>query len=205
MLYNIIVGGTTYMLRAILHNKNISLYQLEKTSHISHATLNDIYNEKSNINNCSIVVMAKLASALSMDIDELYKTLIYEDLSLFAFDDDFDLFKSNTLQQLKRMGSDSFIDDLIENSTIDKYYQEEDYLKALYLLSLVDYLTALKGLPLLKQFDYLRDYRLDKIYISKSLFLLLETRHITTTKFFKKCIKEFIEHNIVEAEIDDVI
>ena len=193
------------MLRAILHNKNISLYQLEKVSNISHATLNDIYNEKSNINNCSIAVIAKLAAALNMEIEDLYKTLIYEDLSLFTYDEDFDLFKSNTLQQLKRMGEDAFIDSIVSENTIDRYYDEQDFLKALYLLSLLDYLTTLKGLKPLTQYDYLRDYKLNKIYLSKSLFLLLESKHITATIFFKECIREFIDHNIVEAHIDEVI
>ena len=98
------------MLRAILDSKNISLYQLEKTSNISHATLNDIYNERPNINNCSILVISKIAESLNMQIDDLYKKLTYNDLSLFAYNETFDLFKSNTLQQLKRIGEEDYID-----------------------------------------------------------------------------------------------
>ena len=97
------------MLRAILSNHNISLYQLEKISHISHATLNDIYNERSNINNCSVLVMSKIAASLNMDIDSLYKKLAYDDLSLFTYSEDFDLFKSSTLQRLKNEGEETFL------------------------------------------------------------------------------------------------
>ena len=108
-MYNKIVGEATYMLRSVLNDKNISLYQLEKASHISHATLNDIYNERSNIDNCSILVMSKIAASLNMDIDDLYKKLTYRDLSLFTYNEDFDLFKSDTLQRLKREKEEDFI------------------------------------------------------------------------------------------------
>ena len=61
------------MLRVILKEKNISLYSLEKKSDISHSTLSDIYNEKINIDKCSILTMKKIASSLKMSIEETYK------------------------------------------------------------------------------------------------------------------------------------
>ena len=80
------------MLKAILNERNMSLYKLEKSSLVSHATLNDIYNEKININNCTISVMSKLANALNLEIEDLYRMLTYDDISLFAYNEDFDLF-----------------------------------------------------------------------------------------------------------------
>ena len=193
------------MLRAILESKNISLYQLEKTSNISHATLNDIYNERPNINNCSILVISKIAESLNMQIDDLYKKLTYNDLSLFAYNETFDLFKSNTLQQLKRIGEEDYIDQIVKNNTIDEHYKNSDYLKSLYLLSLVDYSYTKRHIPLLKKYDELRSKKLDKVYVQKSIYLLLLTKVKAVTTIYKECIKEFLEHNIVEANIDDII
>ena len=193
------------MLRSVLNDKNISLYQLEKASHISHATLNDIYNERSNIDNCSILVMSKIAASLNMDIDDLYKKLTYRDLSLFTYNEDFDLFKSDTLQRLKREKEEDFIKRMAATDVINNYYQHNKYKEALYLLALLDYLSKKNSLPLLKQYDYLRDYKLDKVYVSKSLYLLLAYRSTTVTSIYKECIKEFLKYNIVEAEIDNVI
>lgn len=193
------------MLKAILNYKKISLYQLEKTSHISHATLNDIYNEKSNIYNCSISIMSKIATALGMSIDELFEKLTYNDLSLFKYSDDFDLFKSNTLQRLKKEKKDSFVKNIISTNAIDIYHQKQEYSKALYLLSLIDYLSTKNKEPYLSKYDYLRNFKLNKLYVSKSIYLLLKTKHITVTNLFKDCPKDFLKHNIVEAEIDDVI
>ena len=193
------------MLRAILSNQNISLYQLEKISHISHATLNDIYNEKSNIDNCSVLVMSKLASSLNMDIDSLYKKLVYDDLSLFTYSEDFDLFKSSTLQRLKSEGEEKFLKRVVDTQLIDEYYSYENYLEAFYLLSLVDYLYSKNKKPLLKQYDVIRSLKLTYIYVPKSIYLLLMSKRITVTQIYKESIKEFLSHNIVEAHIDDVI
>lgn len=193
------------MLRAILSFKNISLYHLEKTSQISHATLNDIYNERSNIDNCSISTISNIARSLNMEIDDLYKKLIYNDLSLFAYSDQFDLFKSNTLQRMKRMGEDAFVNHLIESDAIGVYHRTNNDIVALYLLSLLDYLLSKSNKPTLEKYNDLRKKKLDKIYISKSIYLLLKTKHITITSIYKECIKEFLNHNIIEANVYDVI
>ena len=192
------------MLRAILNSKNMSLYELEKASCISHATLNDIYNERSNINNCTISIMSKLADALKMNIDELYKTLNYDNLSLFAYNSDFDLFKSDTLQRLKKTDESSFITSVIESKEIENYFFRKKYLEALYLLSLVDYLCAKNSIPRLNQYDIFREYKFEKIYVSKSIYILLTSKQIKVTDIYKAAIKEFLKHNIVEAEIDKV-
>lgn len=192
------------MLRAILNRKNMSLYELEKISSISHATLNDIYNERSNINNCTISIMSKLADALKMNIDELYKTLNYDNLSLFAYNSDFDLFKSDTLQRLKKTDESSFITRVIESKEIENYFFEKKYLESLYLLSLVDYLSNKNSIPLPKKYEQIRSYKCEKIYVSKSIYLLLNLKQIKVTDIYKTAIKEFLKHNIVEAEIDKV-
>ena len=192
------------MLRVLLDSKSVSLYQLEKTSHISHATLNDIYNERSNIDNCSIAVISRIANALNISIDQAYKILTYNDLSLIAYNEQFDLFKSHTLQQLKNIGEASFIETILKDDLINSYFKNKKPLEALYLLSLLDYIMKKNGNPLLKEYDVLRDYKLDKLYVSESVYLLLAMRIITITSVYKESIAEFLKRNIVEANIYDV-
>ena len=192
------------MLRAILHNKNMSLYELEKASSISHATLNDIYNERSNINNCTISIMSKLADALKINIDELYKTLNYDNLSLFAYNSDFDLFKSDTLQRLKATDEIMFVTKTIESNSINDYFFSKKCAESLYLLSLIDYLSKKNNIPLCKKYDRIREYKCEKIYVSKSIYLLLTMKQTKVTDIFKSAIKEFMKHNIIESEIDEV-
>lgn len=193
------------MLRAILNSKNMSLYELEKASSISHATLNDIYNERSNINYCTISIMSKLADALKINIDELYRTLNYDNLSLFAYNSDFDLFKSDTLQRLKKTDESSFITSVIESKEIENYFFKKKYLESLYLLSLVDYLSNKNSILLPQKYEQIKSYKCEKIYVSKSIYLLLKLKQIKVTDIYKTAIKEFLKHNIVEAEIDKVV
>lgn len=192
------------MLRVILNDKNKSLYQLEKTSHISHATLNDIYNEKYNIDKCSISLISKMADALDMSIDSLYKCLSYNDLSLITYNEDFDLFKSNTLQRLKATNEKEFINNLVDNNTVESLFDKKDYLKSLYLVSLIDYLSKNNNEELLERYNEIRKTKLDRLYVPKSVYLLLATKTIKITKIFKESITTFLDHNIVEAEIDNV-
>ena len=192
------------MLRVLLDSKNVSLYQLEKTSHISHATLNDIYNERSNIDNCSIAVISRIANALNISIDQAYKILTYNDLSLIAYNEQFDLFKSHTLQQLKNIGEASFIETILKDDLINSYFRNKKPLEALYLLSLLDYIMKKNGNPLLKEYDVLRDYKLDKLYVSKSVYLLLAMKLVTITKIFKESLNVFWKRNIVEGEINSI-
>ncbi|MBR5997080.1 MAG: helix-turn-helix transcriptional regulator [Bacilli bacterium] len=182
----------------------MSLYELEKTSSISHATLNDIYNERSNINNCTISIMSKLADALKINIDELYKTLNYDNLSLFAYNSDFDLFKSDTLQRLKATDEIMFVTKTIESNAINDYYFQKKYAKSLYLLSLIDYLSKKNNIPLRNEYDRIRECKCEKIYVSKSIYLLLSMKQAKVTDIFKSAIKEFMKHNIIESEIDKV-
>ena len=191
------------MLRAILNEKNQSLYQLEKTSHVSHATLNDIYNERCNIDNCSISVLSKIAEALNMTVDSLYRYLSYKDLSFIKYDEDFDLFKCSTLHQLKKTDTKQFIDNIVNGKTIENLFSEKEYAEALYLLSLIDYLSIKNNMELEEKYEYIRKTKLNKLLVPKSIFLLLSTKTIKISEVFRESIKTFLDHNIVEAEIDN--
>ena len=69
------------MLRAILSEKKISMYKLEKSSNLSHSTLSDLVNEKTKPENCSSSLLKDISKALNMSMDDLYDKLTYDDLS----------------------------------------------------------------------------------------------------------------------------
>lgn len=192
------------MLRAILQQKNMTLYQLEKSSHLPHATLSDLYNEKTNAEKCSSSFLHSLAQYLNMSMDELYEKLTYKDLSCFDFDKQFDLFKSSLCQELKYLGYEKFLSKYLNNDDVIIYCKSKKMKESLYLLSLIDYLCEKHHLPLVKEYDEIRQYRLSKIYVPESIYLLMQYRQITVTKIHKESIPAFLEHNIVEAEIENV-
>lgn len=192
------------MLRAILQQKNMTLYQLEKSSHLPHATLSDLFNEKTNAEKCSSNFLHSLAKFLDMSMDELYEKLTYQDLTCFDFDKQFDLFKSSICQELKNIGYKKFLFKYLNTQNVWTYYQMKMMKECLYLLSLIDYLCESHDLPLVKEYDEIRQYKLSQTIVPESIYLLLKTKQIKVTDIFKKAIMTFLRHNIIESEIENV-
>lgn len=192
------------MLRLILSEKHMSLYKLEKESHISHATLSDLYNEKYSINNCHIQLFYQLSKVLDMSIEELYESLSYKNMKYISFNKNFDVFKSSVCQELKSLKDKNFLIKYLSSDIIKQYFLSKDYLKAIYLVSIIDYLCKRNDLPLVNQFNDIRKLKLDKLYVPESLFLLLKSNQITISQVVKESNDIFLKHNIVESEIDNV-
>ena len=192
------------MLKVLLEEKNVSMYKLEQKSKISHATMSDLCNEKTKAENCSSSLIHSIASALDMSMDELYMILTYQDLSLLAFNDSFDLFKSNICHELKDLDYLSFLKKYLSNNYVLELFKENKLPEALYLLSLIDYLCIKNNLPVPVEYQDVRNKKLDKLYVSKSNYLLLKSRLIKITDLFKESMDIFLSHNILEAEIENV-
>lgn len=192
------------MLRLILKQKNMSLYKLEKSSMVSHATLSDLYNEKTNVDKCSCSLLYSLSKALDIDMDTLYQQLTYQDLSYLSYSESFDLYKSHLCHELKYEGYEAFLNKYVSTDEINTLYKRKKIPEAIYLLSLIDYLCRLHNLSIKKEYQSLREIRLDKLYVSKGLYLLIKTKSIKISDIYKESIDEFLSHNIVEADIDDV-
>lgn len=192
------------MLKLLLNLNDVSLYRLEKDSHLSHATLNDLYNEKTNVEKCSSVLLHDIATSLKMSMDHLYSILSYDDLSLISYNSSFDLFKSNVCHELKELDYKDFLKKHLNNKTVKKYFDNDNKLEALYILSLIDYLCLSHNLPLIKEYDEIRQYKMNKLYVSESIYLLLRTKRIKLSSLYKEAIPSFMNHNIMEANIYDV-
>ena len=182
----------------------MSVYKLEKASNVSHATLNDLYNERTNVEKCSSSLIHGIAKVLNISMDKLYAILSYNDLSLIAYNDSFDLFKSNVCHELSDLDYKAFLKKHLSNNTVEKYYKENKVLESLYLLSMIDYLCQSHNIPLVKQYNYLRECKLDKLYVPKSIYLLLKSKSAKISELYNNSINEFINHNIMEANIYDI-
>jgi len=192
------------MLRALLIEKQMTLYQLEKLSHVSHATLNDLYNERTNIQNCSASLVHNISSAMKISMDRLYAVLSYQDLSPLTFDDQFDLFKSNVCHELAALGDIEFIKNHLSNNSVQHFYDTERYPESLYLLSMLDYLCKKHSLPIPTEYHEIRKQRLKRLFVSKSVYLLLKTKVIKISELFRESIKDFLDHNILESDFYNV-
>lgn len=180
----------------LLQKKNISAYQLSKNSSVPYSTISDILHKRTNWLDCTVLTVKKIAEALEIPIEEL----ISEDKF------DFDLFRSEICQYVKRVNDLNFIKETLSNDNIRKHYKARHYQQAFYLLAMVDYLSRLHNLPLCKDYDDIRKKKLSKTVYPKSL--LLESKITNNKKLLvkakKRAIPEFMNFNIVENEIRDV-
>lgn len=192
------------MLKLLLNEKNMSVYKLEKSSNVCHATLNDLYNEKTNIEKCSSSLLYSISKSLNMSMDKLYSILSYKDLSLLSFSESFDLFKSNVCHELVDLDYKMFLKKHLANNSVEKYYKEKKYLESLYLLSMIDYLCITHNLPIVKEYSEIREHKMEKLYVSKSVYLLLKNKITKITDLYSESIDTFMQHNIMEANIYDV-
>lgn len=82
------------MLKDYLKNRDISIYALSKDTNIAYSTLNDLCNNKTNVDNCSIGVFIKISNYLNISIEELY--------SYCLIDEYYEKYKSNIYIKRKK-------------------------------------------------------------------------------------------------------
>ncbi len=107
-------------------------------------------------------------------------------------------------QRLKSTDETSFINQLNSSDDINIFFKNKEYAKSLYLLSLLDYLSINNNIDINHSYDEMRNLKLSKLYVSKSIYLLLLMKVIKISDVFKDSIDVFLSHNILEGDIDDV-
>jgi hypothetical protein len=119
----------------------------------------------------------------------------------------FETFKSNICHLVKDMGDLDFLIDTLELGRIRELWNRKWYAESLYLLAMTDYLSRENGLPYCADYDDLRRAKLTEIiYPAGVLTLCAATGGDAWKKRSRaEAIPEFLRHNIVEAEIRNVL
>ncbi len=154
-------------------------------SDIPYATLYPIIKGKVDIGTCSYFTVAKLARFLGYRPDEI----VYEK-------EDFQIFRNNLHHRI-RQNELSVILETIESDDVATYMRHEDYLKALYLVATVDYLSKKNDIPLCDKYDSVRKVRLEQPYYVGDSELLDAPR--------ENCLDEYLRYNIYEQNLYDAI
>jgi len=180
-----------------LVKKDISSYRLAKEANIPYSTIFDILHHKCDLLDCSARTVMKIAKVLKVKMEDLLE----EEKHM-----DFELFKSQICHNLKRMGATDFLIDVYKTKEIDYYFKKKWYPESFYLLAMADYLSRKNNLPLVKEYDKMRKLTLDEtIYPTSVLALYLTHKDKKVLdKAKKEAIPEFLNFNIVEADIDNV-
>ena len=182
----------------LLEKKNITGYALSKNTGIPYTTINDLINGKTVIQNISLKHAIAISKCLDVGINELAKL----DNPTFI---EFRYFRNNVLNELKRKGYSSFIDETLRKKEIDYFYKNDGKEYAFYLLALVDYLSKLNNQPIYdKRYNEIRKQKLDKPFFVGSDLIKYKSIEEAEKDLQIKVIPEFKKYNIIEEDVFNV-
>ena len=184
---------------------NFTKYRLAVQAGIPHATLSDICSGKTRIEKCSAETIYRIAKVLDVSMESLIAPAVRsmeEERRRPAFD----IFKSNTCHRVKDMGDIPFIIQLLKTNQIRELYEKKWYPEALYLLAMLDYLSRENNVPICKNYNDIRNSKLQRPIYPSSVIILCKTMKSDAPK--EECIRmaipEFLRFNIVESEVRNV-
>lgn len=183
------------VINELLYKKNWSKLELSKQSSIPYSTIEDIFSKKTKIENLTLNNSIKLAKAFNIDVLDV--------LNLQNRTDE-DVFRSAVCHDLANLGDYNFIQKTIQSNEINKLYKYRLFFESLYLLSMLDYVCTRNNIPIVKEYEKIRNQKLDQISYPKSILHLM-TNKKDLQKEFNNSIPEFKKHNIAEREVDNVI
>lgn len=189
----------------LLKEKQLSVYQCAKESHVPYTTLSDIVKGKTRIEKCTAETIYKLASTLHLSMEELLTECFKEDENAPNLRD-FEIYKSNICHLVKDKGDIDFIIDTLKENQIRTYWERQWYRESFYLLAMVDYLSRENGLPLCNDYEDIRNCTLPEPLYPWDIVLAAKLDGSLDMK--KQCLKEaipeFLRFNIIESEIRNV-
>lgn len=198
--YTLYKGSDRVTINELMKEKNITKYRLSKNSGIPYTTINDICNGKALLEKCTAETIYRIAKTLGVTMEDLLEPYISEQI-------DFELYKSNVCHRVKELGDVDFIIETLEKNDIRTFYRRKRYAESFYLLAMLDYLSRVNDVPLCTEYDDLRQCKLrDPLYPTGILTASAVNKDESIKEQAKlEAIPEFMQFNIVENEVRDVI
>lgn len=187
------------MLKSILKQKNMSIYQCAKLSGIPYTTLSEVIRGKTRLEKCTAEVVYKLSKILDISMEDL----ISDSVEVRC---DFEIFKSNICHRVKDEGDLDFIISVLESDDIHRYWSKKWYPEAFYLLAMIDYLSRENNVPLCNKYDDIRSGSLKSTLYPKDVLMAakLSSKLDRREECKREAIPEFMRFNIVEGGIRNV-
>jgi len=182
-----------------LKEKELSIYECSKRSDIPYTTLSELVRNKTRLAKASVETVYRLSRTLNCSIEDLYE----ESNNKF---DDFELFKSNVCHELKFLGDNEFIIRHLTKDDISSFWKRGQYLEALYLLAMVDYISRINEIPIAHYYDDIRSCKMKEMIFPRDVIITNEILCDSNAKekAIKEAIPEFLKFNIIEGDIRNV-
>lgn len=177
-------------------------YRLSKQSGVPLTTVNDLVTRKTDPYKLTLQTSFKLASALQISLDELYREISEADLN-----SSYDVLRSDICHALKDRGDLDFLEEILGSKKIENLYAHRSYIHCYYLLGMVDYLCRIHDLPLSSDYDEIRQRKLHRMVYPSSMLLLknLDEKSPELLELEKQAIPEFARFNIYEGNVRNVV
>lgn len=172
-------------LKEYLKENNMTIRHLSQITGIPYTTLYDIVNDRVALEDCQYKTLRKIADCVNTSVDEL----VYHK-------EEFQTFRNKLHHRIARTDELELLVEVIEQQEIDYYYRHNDVVKALYMLSLIDYISKKNELPLCVEYSTLRKKKLAEPYY---------VGDATGWRDNSVCIDEFVAHNIYEGDLYDAV
>lgn len=190
---------------SLLRERQLSVYQCAKESHIPYTTLSDITKGKTRIEKCTAETIYKLAKTLHVTMEVLLEESFGEDENVLV-PEDFEIYKSNICHLVKDMGDLDFIIDTLQENKIRIYWEHKCYRECFYLLAMLDYLSRENNLPICNDYEDIRNFKLPETLYPRDVLLAakLDASLDVKEQCMKESIPEFLRFNIIESEVRNV-
>ena len=168
-----------------LKKQKMKIRTCSMKSGIPYATLYPIIKGQVDIGTCAYYTVEKLAKVLGYRPDQI----VYHK-------EDFQTFRNNLHHDIKRNDLQTVLG-IIEHEDVEYYRLHGDYVKMLYLVATVDYISKKYEIPLCDKYDEIRNMKLEEpFFVGDSAFL---------NKGVDSGIEEFAKYNIVEGDLYDAV
>ena len=168
-----------------LKKQKMNIRTCSMKSGIPYATLYPIIKGQVDIGTCAYYTVEKLAKVLGYRPDQI----VYHK-------EDFQTFRNNLHHDIKRNDLQTVLG-IIEHEDVEYYRLHGDYVKMLYMVATVDYISKKYEIPLCDKYDEIRNMKLEEpFFVGDSAFL---------NKGVDSGIEEFAKYNIVEGDLYDAV
>ena len=168
-----------------LKKQKMNIRTCSMKSGIPYATLYPIIKGQVDIGTCAYYTVEKLAKVLGYRPDQI----VYHK-------EDFQTFRNNLHHDIKRNDLQTVLG-IIEHEDVEYYRLHGDYIKMMYLVATVDYISKKYEIPLCDKYDEIRNMKLEEpFFVGDSAFL---------NKEMDSGIEEFARYNIVEGDLYDAV
>lgn len=168
-----------------LKKRNMNIRVCSQKSGIPYATLYPIIKGQVDIGTCAYYTVEKLAKVLGYRPDQI----VYQK-------EDFQTFRNNLHHEIKKNDLQTVLG-IIENEDIEYYQFHNDFVKMLYLVATVDYISKKYDIPLCDKYNQFRNMKLEEpFYVGDSYLMNIGKA---------SSIPEFAKYNIIEGDLYDAV